>query len=163
MSRTPATNIHLGKRTLLFMGLVFALVIGAFVLSVTGKAPDDILDLVFKSPEDGSWVAVSIDGQEIGTRRHSIDVRRGKIVAGYDGCNEWPYQDEARERNGERMIVTNLQECPDNILGHRYWAVLANSKLTLVDPGAMLVSGSKARGYFRRCRLTANRTSCISD
>ncbi len=154
-SNTPS------KLAIAFLLLLLATDTGALALTVAGKTPADLVALFFAEPEDGNWVAVAFDGQRIAPKTYLISIKRGQIVSGYDGCNNWAYQEEKASQNAERFIVTDLKECPDNELTRSYWELVAEPRFTLLSARQLILSGKRSRGDFSRCKEDANRTGCI--
>ena len=154
------TVAGLGKRTAAFLLLLFAIASGGLALTIAGKTPDDLVAFFFAAPEDANWVAVAFDGRRVAPKTYSILVKRGQIVSGYDGCNDWAYQEEKSNQTAERMIVTNLKECPDNAFVRNYWALLEAPKLILLDDRRLMVSGKSGRGHFSRCEQDASDALC---
>lgn len=155
------TSNRPSKLTIAFLLFLLAIASGGLALTIVGKTPDDLASLFFARPEDGNWVAVAFGGQSVAPKTYSISIKRGHIVSGYDGCNDWAYQEEKTNQNAERMIVTNLKECTDNAFVRNYWALLASPKLTFLDDRRLMVSGKSGRGHFRRCEEGASDARCI--
>lgn len=152
--------VGLRKRTIAFLLFLFAIASGGLALTIAGKTPDDLTSLVFAAPEDGNWVAVAFDGQPVAPKLYSISIKRGQIVSGYDGCNDWAYQERKSGRKAERMIVMNLKECPDNELRRSYWELVASPKLLLLSSRQLILSGKRGRGHFRRCKDVTSDERC---
>lgn len=148
------------KVAIAFLLLLLATVTGAVALTVAGKTPVDLFGLFFAEPEDGNWVAVAFDGQRVAPKTYLISIKRGQIVSGYDGCNNWSYQEEKASQSAERFIVTDLKECPDNELTRSYWELVAEPKFVLLDNRQLTVSGKQRRGHFRRCKEVISDERC---
>ena len=149
------------KLAIAFLLFLLANAIGALALAIAGKTPDDFVGIFFASPEDGNWAAVAFDGQRVVLQQYLISIKRGQIVGGYDGCNDWAYQEDESNQNAKRMIVTNLKECPDDTPARSYWALIAAPKIVLLNDRHLVVSGRKGRGHFSRCKRGTSRTRCM--
>jgi hypothetical protein len=143
-----------------FLLLLLATVTGAVALTIAGKTPADLFGLFFAEPEDGNWIAVAFDGRRVAPKTYLISIKRGQIVSGYDGCNSWAYLEEKASQNAERMIVTDLKECPNNELARGYWELLAEPKFVLLDNRQLTVWGKQRRGHFRRCKEVISDERC---
>ena len=155
------TVAGLGKRTAAFLLLLFAIASGGLALTFARKTPEDLAALFFAAPEDGNWVAVSYDGKRAAPKQYSILVKYGQVVSGYDGCNEWAYQEQKTSQSAERSIVTNLKECSDNELTRTYWVLLAKPKLIALDERQLVLTGKRNRGHFRRCKRDTSDAPCV--
>lgn len=148
------------KLAIAFLLFLLANAIGALALAIAGKTPDGFVGIFFASPEDGNWAAVAFDGQRVVLQQYLISIKRGQIVSGYDGCNNWSYQEEKASQSAERFIVTDLKECPDNELTRSYWELVAEPKFVLLDNRQLTVSGKQRRGHFRRCKEVISDERC---
>jgi len=69
---------------------------------------------------DGAWQALAIDGRPVGRTLYTVNVERGRVTGGRDGCNHWGYQWE----EGRRLVVSTLIGCHSDPLQAGYWAVV---------------------------------------
>jgi hypothetical protein len=112
------------------------------------------LDLtLFPPEEDGSWGAVSINGQPVSPREFYIGVRDQEVTGGRDGCNYWSYEKEPERGDGQRSIHTTLAGCEESPAQRGYWAVAGapSAALRLRADGSLEISASGHRVLFRRC------------
>lgn len=157
------TSNRPSKLTIAFLLFLFAIASGGLALTIAGKTPDDLVAFFFAAPEDGNWVAVAFDGESVGLKTYSILIKRGQIVSGYDGCNDWAYENKRPGQSATRSIITNLKECPGDALTRNYWASLAKPKFILLDESQLVVTGSAGRGDFRQCKPKGQRIDMPPD
>lgn len=99
----------------------------------------------FGPSEDGSWIAVSIDGHRTNEKRFTLFIDGGEPNSGYDGCNGWGRSEQPG------MIVTELEECPPDPLRTAYWALATDQEATLIERGDRLTIRSRGHvGTFVR-------------
>lgn len=137
------------------IGFLLLLLVPAFGLMVLG-----VLDrtgewkpwqMLFAEEEDGSWVALRIDGRPASPQEYRITIAEGKVVGGRDGCNHWSYEDEGPDANGQRMIVSTLVGCPEDATRLAYWSLRADPRIELLPDGTLRMAASGHEGIFRRC------------
>lgn len=145
-------------RRLPLAGIVILLV-GALMLATCG-----IIDptgrwrpwtALFAPDEDGSWMVISIDGEPVPHGEYRYGITDGKISGGRDGCNDWGYTDDPPGPDGERMIVSTLQACPeDNPLTRAYRLLTRDPRMVLAPNGLLHLSGHGHKAVLRRCEWT---------
>lgn len=97
---------------------------------------------------DGHWQAISIGGAPAGPRDYTILVEGGRVVGGYDGCNNWGYV----WHPGGWAIQSELQGCADDPLQRAYYQALQPDahQLSLGPDGTLRVSADGQEAVFRR-------------
>lgn len=145
------------------IGFLLLLLVPAFGLMALG-----ILDrtggwkpskMFFAEEEDGSWVAVSIDGRPASPEEYRITIAEGEVVGGRDGCNDWSYEDEEPDAKGERMIVSTLVGCPEDATRQAYWLLRGDPRIELLPNGTLRLAAPGHEGIFRRCDWKTVRVS----
>ena len=113
-------------------------------LFVTFADPDRLMSEWFGPPQDGAWIAETLDGERP-ANRYTLGIRWGRIIGGYDGCNHWSYV----ESDGDVARMTTLMAC-DPRPDIAYGAVAIDPKVTMLGEDRMRL---EARGHvatFRR-------------
>jgi heat shock protein HslJ len=128
-------------------GLVLAW--AAFFLSVLDPRGRWVAE-TFGPPEDGGWVAVSIDGRSVRKAGFTLFIDGGEPRSGHDGCNSWS---RITNENGQVGIESTLVECPPDPLHAAYrQIVLGEQKMRLQADDTLFISGAGHRALFRRQR-----------
>ena len=114
--------------------------------------------------EDGSWRAVTFDGEPVGNADYLITVRWGKIVGGYDDCNGWAYQDAKPDAKGERMILSTLVLCTQDEKRRRIYRLLIYApRMELASERELRLSRAGHVGVFRRCAPDESSRRCVPE
>jgi len=102
----------------------------------------------FGPPEDGGWVAVSIDGRSVRKAGFTLFIDGGEPRSGHDGCNSWS---RIKNEKGQAGIESTLVLCPPDPLRAAYrQLVLSEHDTELQADGMLVLSGSGHRALFRR-------------
>jgi hypothetical protein len=103
----------------------------------------------FGPPEDGNWIAVSIDGRPVTANAYSVFIEGGEPAWGRDGCNTWSFVDDG---NGAgRGIETTLVACTPEPLHVAYRRlVFGPHRLEIRPDGTLRLSGQGHEALFRR-------------
>ncbi len=140
------------KRRRVAMGLAGLLLTFGLVLYVASGG----LDWVFAPEEDGSWRAITIDGRPVADEGYTILIRSGQVIAGFDGCNSWHYEDASTAPDGSRSIMTTLAGCAKTPTIHAYWMTARAGVRPIVLPAQTIaVEANGHRAVFRRCEWQA--------
>ena len=137
---------------LVMLLLAAALLLGLFGTFQSSRTVQHWTRL-FGAEENGSWSALSIDRRPVSSEDYRVSVDGRKVAGGRDGCNDWSYQ-EKRDPNGERMIVTTLQACPEDDPVRVAYHVLVHdpqARLELQADGTLRLAAGGHEGLFRRC------------
>lgn len=127
----------------------------------------------FAPAEDGSWMALSIDGQPVPANDYRLSITDGRVGGGRDGCNDWSFEDERPNERGERMMSTTLVACRPSEVQRAYFALRTEPRLTILPDGRLRVESLGHAGLFVRCewrtvdsstRWSSNRSmQCIPE
>ncbi|MCA0978306.1 META domain-containing protein [Qipengyuania flava] len=100
--------------------------------------------------EDGTWQFTTIDDRDVRADGYSVRIHWRKVIAGYDGCNNWGTSDGNVLDNGERIITIDLQECASQPTDEAYWQ-LTRATATMTLKGSRLILHDELhRGELRR-------------
>jgi hypothetical protein len=146
--------------------LAFVLVLGVAaallsILAITGLSPRDIEDRLPATPADGSWKAVNFDGSAITSENFLVVIRNGRVVGGYDDCNGWSYEDQNPDRNGDRMMLSTLVQCPAEHPRRIYRTLVYAPKIDVLGKNELELSRDGHEGRFRRCKPDNERFRCV--
>lgn len=146
------------------IAMIVALLCGALALATCGIADPTgrwrPWTAMLAPDEDGSWAVVSIDGRPLPPDEYRFGITDGKISGGRDGCNDWSYTDDPPGPDGERMIVSTLQACPeDDPVRQAYRLLTRNPKIELGADGLLRMTGQGHQAVLRRCEWVTERTS----
>jgi hypothetical protein len=159
MKAASTARTRIGLAIILVLGIAAVIV---SILAIADVSPRDIGDTFHATPADGSWKAVTFDGQSAKSKNYSVAIRRGRVVGGYDDCNGWSYQDEKPDRNGERMMLSTLVECPgDEDLRRLYRIVVFAPTIEIVSANELRLSRDGHQGEFRRCKPNKETRRCV--
>jgi hypothetical protein len=108
---------------------------------------------LFPPKEDGSWGAVSIDGQLVSPREYYLGIRKRKVTGGRDGCNFWSFEEASGQADGERGINTTLVGCEESAASRGYWAVASapSVRMRLRPDGVLEMAALGHHALLRRC------------
>lgn len=102
---------------------------------------------IFGPPEDGSWVATTIDDHALGDQRFTLIVDGGEPVSGDDGCNVWSQV----TRNGRRGVSRSLVWCSPDKQRAIYRELVFGKHAVKVDRrGDLILTGAGHDVRFRR-------------
>ena len=102
----------------------------------------------FGPPEDGSWVALTIDGRQVQSGAFTLFIDGGEPRSGHDGCNSWS---RVKNEKGQAGIETTLVLCsPDPTRAAYRRLVLRQHNLDLQSDGTLVLTGSGHQARFRR-------------
>lgn len=102
----------------------------------------------FGPPEDGGWVAVSINGRSVRKVGFTLFIDGGEPRSGHDGCNSWSRR---TNEHGQVEIESTLIGCPPEPLKAAYrQLVLVDQEMELRPDGMLILSASGHRAPFRR-------------
>lgn len=142
------------------MAVLFSIGVATMAAGLAGASFSDLWPSMFGPREDGSWKAVSLDGQPVGSGNFLVVIKRGKVIGGYDDCNGWAYQDEGPDRKGERKMISTLVECPDEEARRTYRVLVYAPSIELLGDRVMRLTRAGHRGLFRRCKPDRERFRC---
>jgi hypothetical protein len=109
------------------------------------------LKSLFQGPEDGVWVAATLDGNPL-RGEYRVRVGRGEIVGGYDGCNHWAYGGIDRA-TGSRSVETTLVGCQDTAESATMRRLMrGRPKLILLPDNRLRLEGDGHSVLLRRVR-----------
>ncbi|TFI59458.1 hypothetical protein E2493_04505 [Sphingomonas parva] len=137
---------------------VAALLLGALLLSLLGLTDPSgrwrPWIALLAPEEDGSWLAVTIDGRPAEGFR--VSITGGRVAGGRDGCNDWAFA--APDPSGGRTIDTILVACPeDDPLRESYWRLVQEGHVALRGDGRLRLAGDGHQALFRRCAWRTER------
>ena len=145
--------------------LVLILIAAAAMLMLASQigftSMADAWDNAFGPKVNGSWRAVSLDGQSVTSDDYLIVVKRGKVVGGYDHCNGWSFDDEGPGPNGDRMVTSTLVACPETDARIVYHILAYGPRFELVSERELRLSRRCHSGLFRRCKPDRKSAECV--
>ncbi|RPF72238.1 hypothetical protein [Aurantiacibacter spongiae] len=133
---------------LLLPALVLALL--ATVAAVAGFRYEE-LPALFDGPERGTWLALSLNGEDVAARGFLVRVEGGDVVAGHDGCNAWGRTGETDPASGRPITTTTLVAC-DPIPYQQAYRRLAfgDAAMQVGADGRLALRIGDTAGTFRR-------------
>jgi hypothetical protein len=143
-SLRPAVSFGL---TVVLLSLVL------MIVGLTETRRSGPINWLFSSQKDGSWRAVTIDGKQALDKPYLIEVRRGKVHGGVDGCNHWAVG-----------AHTTAMACEGLGLREAYYRLARSHdvKLALAADGSLRLRKDRHEAVFLRCPQT-NRSDPIPE
>lgn len=145
------------------MLILFAGAAAAMLFSTLGyPGLSDAWDSWFGPRVNGSWKAMSLDGQPVDDDNYLVVVKRGKVVGGYDDCNGWSFDDEGPGPNGDRRVTSTLVMCPEDDVARQTYHILAyGPTMEPLGDRELRMTRNGHVGLFRRCRPDRTAGRCV--